>query len=127
MDFRDALVCNKYILEAKRSGDYHQMARARVLETALASIDARKREQLEREAHKQATFVPGSEEYRQSTEDYKLQNLMAKDPEVAAMYQDHLYLIREDKEQDVNRINRVHDRFDYLKDEDKMRNKIKSA
>lgn len=23
MDYRDALVCNKYILEAKRSKDYH--------------------------------------------------------------------------------------------------------
>lgn len=23
MDFRDALACNKYILEAKRSQDYH--------------------------------------------------------------------------------------------------------
>lgn len=31
MDYRDALACNKYVLEAKRSGDYHQMARGRVL------------------------------------------------------------------------------------------------
>jgi hypothetical protein len=23
MDYRDALACNKYILEAKRNGDYH--------------------------------------------------------------------------------------------------------
>ena len=23
MDYRDALACNKYIIEAKRSGDYH--------------------------------------------------------------------------------------------------------
>ena len=23
MDYRDALACNKYILEAKRHGDYH--------------------------------------------------------------------------------------------------------
>ena len=31
MDYRDALACNKYILEAKRSGDYHQIARGRIL------------------------------------------------------------------------------------------------
>lgn len=23
MDYRDALACNKYIMEAKRSGEYH--------------------------------------------------------------------------------------------------------
>lgn len=32
MDYRDALACNKYIIESKRSGDYHQLARGRVLE-----------------------------------------------------------------------------------------------
>jgi hypothetical protein len=32
MDYRDALACNKYIIEAKRSGDYHQIARGRILE-----------------------------------------------------------------------------------------------
>lgn len=31
MDYRDALACNKYILETKRSGDYHQIARGRIL------------------------------------------------------------------------------------------------
>ena len=28
MDYRDALACNKYIIEAKKHGDYHQQARA---------------------------------------------------------------------------------------------------
>ena len=35
MDYRDALACNKYIMEAKRSGEYHQVARARILEVAF--------------------------------------------------------------------------------------------
>ena len=35
MDYRDALACNKYIIEAKRSGEYHQVARARILEVAF--------------------------------------------------------------------------------------------
>ena len=39
MDYRDALACNKYIIEAKRSGDYHQVARARTLEIAFARMD----------------------------------------------------------------------------------------
>ena len=35
IDYRDALACNKYIMEAKRSGEYHQVARARILEVAF--------------------------------------------------------------------------------------------
>jgi len=35
MDYRDALAANKYILEAKRHGDYHQQARAKTLSLAL--------------------------------------------------------------------------------------------
>jgi hypothetical protein len=36
MDYRDALALNKYILETKRHGDYHQKARARILNIASA-------------------------------------------------------------------------------------------
>ena len=50
MDYRDALACNKYILEAKRCGDYHQLARAKVLEYALRTMNNRKREKLESES-----------------------------------------------------------------------------
>ena len=38
MDYRDALACNKYILEMKRHGDYHQQARAQVLSLAFAKF-----------------------------------------------------------------------------------------
>ena len=55
MDYRDALACNKYILEAKRSGDYHQQARARVLQTAFSRLQAQKRDELEKAAHKSAS------------------------------------------------------------------------
>jgi hypothetical protein len=65
MDYRDALACNKYIIEAKRSGDYHQMARGRVLESALSALDKRKRNEIERNATKEAAaFTPGSEEWK---------------------------------------------------------------
>ena len=43
MDFRDALACNKYILEAKISQDYGQVARAKVLETAFKTLDERQK------------------------------------------------------------------------------------
>ena len=39
MDYRDALACNKYIIEAKRSGRYHQVARARILEAAFSKMN----------------------------------------------------------------------------------------
>lgn len=51
MDYRDALACNKYILEAKRSGDYHQIARGRILQSALSRLSRTKRAQLDRDAH----------------------------------------------------------------------------
>lgn len=38
MDYRDALACNKYIIEAKRSKDYHQVVRGRILEAAFAEM-----------------------------------------------------------------------------------------
>lgn len=40
MDYRDALACNKYIIEAKRHGDYHQQARSKVLSVAMAKYNA---------------------------------------------------------------------------------------
>lgn len=49
MDYRDALACNKYILEAKRSQDYHQLARAKVLDYAMRTLSARKRDKLEQD------------------------------------------------------------------------------
>jgi hypothetical protein len=39
MDYRDALACNKYIMEAKTSGDYNQIARAKVLEVAFLKLN----------------------------------------------------------------------------------------
>jgi len=50
MDYRDALACNKYIIEAKRSGDYHQVARARILESAFSRMNNEKRSHITKEA-----------------------------------------------------------------------------
>ena len=50
MDYRDALACNKYIIETKRSGDYHQVARGKVLEVAFSRLTADKRAQIQENA-----------------------------------------------------------------------------
>lgn len=52
MDYRDALAANKYILEAKRHGDYHQQARAKTLSLALSRMSRLKREQIDKRAQK---------------------------------------------------------------------------
>lgn len=94
MDYRDALACNRYILEAKRSGDYHQLARASVLQTALSKLNSRKRMQLEEAAKRQ------SKEAGESVEEVKLRKLMKEDSEVASLYQDTLFNVRAEKEED---------------------------
>ena len=50
MDYRDALACNKYIMEAKRHGDYHQQARAKILSVAMSRYNAQKRLDIEQKA-----------------------------------------------------------------------------
>lgn len=47
MDYRDALACNKYILEVKRHGDYHQQARAKILSVAMAKFNSQKRQEID--------------------------------------------------------------------------------
>mmetsp|Transcript_22351 Transcript_22351/g.27470 ORF Transcript_22351/g.27470 Transcript_22351/m.27470 type:complete len:106 (+) Transcript_22351:470-787(+) len=54
MDYRDALACNRYIIEAKRSQDYHQAVRGRILEQAFARLDEEKRARIQREARAEA-------------------------------------------------------------------------
>jgi len=133
MDYRDALACNKYILEAKRSGDYHQMARARVLQVAISRLSNRKKKQVQdkikTEIQNSAAETPmsrGSDEYRNKFDDLQLQEIMKTDPEMAEYYQDQLYNIKADKETDYNKILDIHDRFDYFRDPDKMARKIKN-
>ena len=54
MDYRDALAANKYILEAKRHGDYHQQARAKILTVAMSKYNTQKRVDIEQRAGAQA-------------------------------------------------------------------------
>lgn len=54
MDYRDALACNKYIMEAKRHGDYHQQARAKILSVAMSRYNAQKRLEIDQKAAAQS-------------------------------------------------------------------------
>jgi len=47
MDYRDMLALNRYILDAKREGDYRQKARAQTLALAMDKMSALQREQVE--------------------------------------------------------------------------------
>ncbi len=46
LDYRDMLACNKYILEAKRHGSYHQQARAQVLHASMQRFNNQKRNEI---------------------------------------------------------------------------------
>lgn len=78
MDYRDALACNKYIIEAKRSGDYHQVARSKILQTAMSRLARTKRDNLEKMAHAKGVEKgpASSEAYSNASADFKLNSLM---------------------------------------------------
>lgn len=91
----------------------------------MARLKLNRRVELEREAHKKASAVatPGSEAYSNIAEDYKLNQVMDNDPDVAELYRDTMTQLKIDKESDYDNLTRIHDRFDYFKDPDNMYNK----
>ena len=54
MDYRDALAVHKYMLEAKRSKEYEQVARAKVLDAAYKRIDQARLQEIEEKALQKA-------------------------------------------------------------------------
>ena len=67
IDYRDALAVNKYILEAKRSGDYYQIARARVLEFAMKRMNYQQKANLDNSARQR---LANNEEPAQTPSSY---------------------------------------------------------
>ena len=82
MDYRDALACNRYIIEAKRSGDYHQVARARVLELAFARMDHERRTAFQTQARQEAKYE------QKEPKEVELRKIMDQDPEFAELYRE---------------------------------------
>jgi len=77
MDYRDALACNRYIIEAKRSKDYHQAVRGRILEVAFSRMVDDKRAVLMKESRKE------SKSTGVLADDIALKKLMSEDSEIA--------------------------------------------
>lgn len=118
MDYRDALAANKYIMEAKKHGDYHQQARAKILSVAMAKYNSQKRQEIENKALASLTSKTGDRD------EAKLKVLMDEDPDMARLYREAYGDIKLEKEADEDLANRIHDKYDYLND-DKTLNRRK--
>ena len=82
MDYRDALACNKYIIEAKRSGQYHQVARGRILEQAFQRMTVAKRAEYQKKSAAKAKKTG------ENRDQLALDMVMNDDPEMAELYQE---------------------------------------
>lgn len=51
---------------------------------------------------------------------------MKEDASFAERFKDELFMVRQEKEADIDRVNAVHDRIDYFKNPDMMADKMKS-
>lgn len=122
MDYRDALACNKYILETKRHNDYHQQARGKILAVAMAKYNALKKHELEQQAA-QAAQTPND---AISKDEAKLKIIMNEDPEMAELYRDAYQSIKNEKEYDYNEANRIYNRFAYQFDNNTL-NTVKDS
>lgn len=119
MDYRDALACNKYIIEAKRHGDYHQKARSKILQIAMAKYNAQKRLEIEQKAAQTPTT-------QMEKDEAKLNVIMNGDAEMAELYKEIYGDIKAEREFDENDANRIHNKYAYLYDGKTMSKKKES-
>ena len=138
LDYRDALAANKYILQTKRAGDYHQAARAKALSLAFARMSRLKREQIEKQAAQEAQAdaqaskkkskkKEGAEDDRQGGESMaearaqkKLDLLMDQDATVAQLYQEAYKDAKAEGEREMDELKALHGRFDHYLDPTRM-------
>lgn len=114
VDYRDALACNKYIMDVKRHGDYHQQARAKILSVAMAKYTAQKRQEID---HKAAAVADLPKD------EAKLRVIMDQDSEMARLYREAYGDIQREKEADETEANRIHDKYAYLYDGKTLENR----
>ena len=80
LDYRDLISVNRYVLETKRSKDYHNQTRAKVLSYALKKFNHRQREKYEaivKQALRENQKVP--EEERQDEDELRLRKVLEID------------------------------------------------
>ena len=110
MDYRDALAANKYILEAKRHGDYHQQARSKILTVAMSKYNSQKRVDIEQRSAAQA------QSQGLDKDEAKLRVIMNEDTEMSRLYREAYGDIKADKEHDYNESLRIDKKYSYLFD-----------
>ena len=125
MDYRDMLALNRYILDAKRQGDYHQKARAKTLTLAMSQMTRLRREQVDKQvaeamAKERRTGAGASGDRDQK----KLELVMNEDSLMAQVYQENYQDIKEAAEREGNDLRDLHKRFDYYYDKEKMADKL---
>jgi hypothetical protein len=92
IDYRDALACNKYVLETKRHNDYHQMARSKILSHAMQKYNQQKKKHIESMVSAQAGTASHDED--------RLKVIMNEDSDMAALYREIFQDIKEEKERE---------------------------
>lgn len=124
LDYRDALAANKYILEAKRQGDYHQQARAKTLALALNRMTKLKREQVDAAVSKQLSEAERGDQLVR--DEKKLAMVMNQDPTISKVYQQVLQDIKSNSEKEMVELSRLHSKFDQIYDPESMQDKLDS-
>lgn len=110
MDYRDALAANKYILEVKRHGDYHQQARAKILSVAMAKYNILRKQEVEGKAAQVAT------QQGLDKDEAKLKVILDEDQDMSKLYREAYGDIKAEKEAEYNEAQRIHDKYAYLYD-----------
>lgn len=125
MDYRDMLAAHKYLLDAKRHGDYHQQARAKTLAIAFSRMTKLKRDQLDQEIAAKLRS-DGKAADVSLLEDEKLKTLMESDEALARVYQEVYKDVRDAAEYEADALRELHSKFDKIYDKEQMRDKLDS-
>lgn len=121
LDYRDCLAANKYILEAKRHGDYHQNARAKTLALAMSRMTQLKREQIEQRINEKAKGKKGQKVDR---DEERLKIVAEEDPVYNHVYQAVYDEVKEIEEREMTKLKKLHADFDYYYNDEQMRDKL---
>ena len=119
LDYRDALAANKYILEAKRHGDYHQQARAKTLSLALSRMNAIKQAEIEKQVNEKVR-----QDKSLDRDEQKLQIIMNSDQKMGILYREMYQNVKDSMEQEMKDVRALHDKFDEIYDKERMQDKL---
>lgn len=91
MDYRDFLAVNKYILESKKSEEYHIIARGKVLSAAMKKLNEDKRSQIDSQLKRN---LQNSEAASDDVRDLKLKAYMEENDDLKSMYRDEFNRVK---------------------------------